>query len=69
MLVEFENRSGEMEKTEMEISEPCPTCCGMLFPLVESKPKSGYRCGSCGLVFNPVKENLPENTLEMIEKT
>ena len=43
MLVEFENRSGEMEQAEMEIDEPCPTCCGMLFPVVESKPESGYR--------------------------
>lgn len=56
MLVEFESRSGEMEQAEMEIDEPCPTCCGMLFPVVESKPESGYRCSSCGLVFKPVEE-------------
>lgn len=56
MIVEFENRSGEMEKAEMEIDEPCPTCCGMLFPMVDSKPESGYRCSSCGLVFKPVEE-------------
>ena len=35
MIVEFENRSGEMEQAEMEIDEPCPICCGMLFPAVE----------------------------------
>lgn len=57
MLVEFENRSGEIEQAEMEIDEPCPTCCGMLFPAVESKPESGYRCSSCGLVFKPVEED------------
>ena len=57
MLVKFENRSGEMEQAEMEIDEPCPTCCGMLFPVVESKSESGYRCSSCGLVFNPVEED------------
>ena len=56
MIVEFENRSGEIEQAEMEIDEPCPTCCGMLFPLVESQPESGYRCSSCGLVFEPVEE-------------
>ncbi len=56
MIVEFENRSGEMEQAEMEIDEPCPTCCGMLFPVVASKPESGYRCSSCGLVFKPVEE-------------
>ncbi len=56
MLVEFENRSGDMEQAEMEIDEPCPTCCGMLLPVVESKPMSGYRCTSCGLVFKPVEE-------------
>ena len=61
MIVEFENRSGEMEQAEMEIDEPCPTCCGMLFPVVESKPESGYRCSSCGLVFMPVEE---EETLQ-----
>ncbi|MCY4402039.1 MAG: hypothetical protein OXD54_05625 [Candidatus Poribacteria bacterium] len=61
MLVEFENRSGEMEQAEMEIDEPCPICCGMLFPVVESKPESGYRCSSCGLVYNPVdKDVVPE---------
>ena len=41
MFVEFENRSGEMEQADMEIDEPCPICCGMLFPVVESKPESG----------------------------
>ena len=56
MIVEFENRSGEMEQADMEIDEPCPICCGMLFPAVESKPESGYRCSSCGLVFSPVEE-------------
>ncbi len=56
MIVEFENRSGEMEQAEMEIDEPCPTCCGILFPIVEAKPESGYRCSSCGLVFKPVEE-------------
>ena len=56
MIVEFENRSGETEQAEMEIDEPCPICCGMLFPLVESQPDSGYRCSSCGLVFSPVEE-------------
>ena len=56
MIVEFENRSGEIEQAEMEIDEPCPICCGMLFPLVESQPDSGYRCSSCGLVFDPVEE-------------
>lgn len=64
MLVEFENRSGDMEQAEMEIDEPCPTCCGMLFPVVESDPKSGYRCSSCGLVFKPVEE---ESTTVKIE--
>ena len=52
MIVEFENRSGEIEHAEMEIDEPC----GMLFPLVGSNPDSGYRCSSCGLVFSPVEE-------------
>lgn len=56
MIVEFENRSGEIEQAEMEIDEPCPICCGMLFPLVESDADSGYRCSSCGLVFMPVEE-------------
>ena len=55
MIVEFENRSGEIEQAEMEIDEPCPICCGMLFPLVESDADSGYRCSSCGLVFMPVE--------------
>ena len=57
MIVEFENRSGEMEKAEMAIDEPCPICCGMLFPVVDSKPERGYRCSSCGLVFTPVEED------------
>jgi len=56
MIVEFENRSGEIEHAEMEIDEPCPICCGMLFPLMESQLDSGYRCSSCGLVFSPVEE-------------
>lgn len=56
MFVEFENRSGDMEQAEMEIDEPCPTCCGMLLSVIESDPKSGYRCSSCGLVFKPVEE-------------
>ena len=56
MLVEFENRSGDMEQADMEIDEPCPTCCGMLLPVVDSQPKSRYRCSSCGLVFKPVEE-------------
>ena len=55
MIVEFENRSGEIEQAEMEIDEPCPICCGMLFPLVEADLDSGYRCSSCGLVFDPVE--------------
>ena len=57
MIVEFENRSGEMEQADMEIDEPCPICCGMLFPVVELKPESGYRCSSCGLVFTPDEED------------
>lgn len=57
MIVEFENRSGEMEQAEMDISEPCPTCCGMLFPIVEAQPESGYRISSCGLLFKPVEED------------
>lgn len=56
MIVEFENRSGELEQADMEIDEPCPICCGMLFPIVASQPESGYRCSSCGLVFEPVEE-------------
>ena len=56
MFVEFENRSGEIEQADMDIDEPCPICCGMLFPLVESKEDSGYRCSSCGLVYLPVEE-------------
>ena len=56
MIVEFENRSGDLEQAEMEIDEPCPICCGMLFPLLEAQPESGYRCSSCGLVFSPVEE-------------
>jgi len=55
MIVEFENRSGEIEQAQMEIDEPCPICCGMLFPLVEADIDSGYRCSSCGLVFDPVE--------------
>ncbi|MDE0423339.1 MAG: hypothetical protein OXN25_00565 [Candidatus Poribacteria bacterium] len=55
MIVEFENRSGEIEQAQMEIDEPCPICCGMLFPLVEADLDSGYRCSSCGLVFDPVE--------------
>ena len=56
MIVEFENRSGELEQADMEIDEPCHICCGMLFPIVASQPESGYRCSSCGLVFEPVEE-------------
>ncbi|MDE0556494.1 MAG: hypothetical protein OXI24_19960 [Candidatus Poribacteria bacterium] len=55
MIVEFENRSGEIEQAQMEIDEPCPICCGMLFPLVEADLDSGYRCSSCGLVFDPIE--------------
>ena len=56
MIVEFENRAGELEQADMEIDEPCPICCGMLFPIVASQPESGYRCSSCGLAFEPVEE-------------
>lgn len=61
MIVEFENRSGEIEQAQMEIDEPCPICCGMLFPLVAAELDSGYRCSSCGLVFAPVEAKQNSN--------
>lgn len=54
MLVRFEDRSGDVEEVEMDIEEPCPICCGMLFLIEESKPDSGFRCSSCSLVFESV---------------
>ena len=43
MIVEFENRSGEIEQAEMEIDEPCPICCGNALPV-------------CGI---PTRERIP----------
>ncbi len=57
MIVEFENRSGEIEQAEMEIDEPCPICCGLLFSLVAERPEQGFRCSSCGLLFGAVEED------------
>ena len=57
MFVQFEDRSGTLEQAEMDIQEPCPICCGMLFLIDESDPESGFRCSSCSLMFEPVPEN------------
>ncbi len=56
MLVEFEDRTGILERAEMEIEEPCPICCGMLFLIDESNVESGYRCSSCSVLFEPAVE-------------
>jgi hypothetical protein len=57
MRVEFEDRTGVVEQVEMDIEEPCPICCGMLFLVDESNPGSGFRCSSCSLLFEPVPDN------------
>jgi hypothetical protein len=58
MLIQFEDRTGRIEQVEMEIEEPCPICCGMLFLIDESDAESGFRCSSCSLRFEPVRDEL-----------
>ena len=57
MFVEFEDRTGILERVEMEIEEPCPICCGMLFLIDESNTESGYRCSSCSILFEPADDD------------
>jgi hypothetical protein len=54
MLVQFEDRTGLIEQMDMDIEEPCPVCCGMRLLIDASNEKSGFRCTSCSLVFDPV---------------
>ncbi len=56
MLVRFEDRSGATEEIEMEIDEPCPICCGALFPIDGVNPETGYRCSSCSVPFEAVRD-------------
>ena len=64
MLVQFQDRSGAVEEVEMDTDEPCPICCGMVFPIDESDEARGYRCSSCSILFEPVDDNADAYSLK-----
>ena len=57
MLAEFTSRGGERMVVEISKEEPCPECCGGLEPVGDPAAPRYYRCNSCGMDFQPVKND------------